>query len=148
MTYTYQPGKTEGLSFITSGPLAFNFWAGEIILGAVIPIILLVIPRFRHIPALRMLALALIVGGVVAYRFDTNIAGELVQLSYLPNGIIARYTSYFPSLIEFLAGFGVISYGALVVTLGVRHLHIVDHGALTESPSEINELVRQPAAAD
>jgi Ni/Fe-hydrogenase subunit HybB-like protein len=148
MTYTYQPGKTEGLGFITQGPLSFNFWAGEIILGAVIPIILLVIPRFRRVAGLRMLALALIVGGLVAYRFDTNLAGELVQLSYLPNGIVARYTSYFPSLIEFLAGLGVVSFGALVITLGVRYLHVVDHRVSVEAHEQVPETATQPAAAD
>ena len=26
MTYTYEPGRTEGLRLLTSGPLSFNFW--------------------------------------------------------------------------------------------------------------------------
>jgi len=41
MTYTYQAGRTEGLALITGGTLSFNFWFGEILLGAVLPIILL-----------------------------------------------------------------------------------------------------------
>ena len=41
MTYTYQAGRTEGLSIMTGGVLSFNFWFGEILLGAVAPIILL-----------------------------------------------------------------------------------------------------------
>jgi Ni/Fe-hydrogenase subunit HybB-like protein len=127
MTYTYAPGRTEGLRVITKGALSFNFWAGEILLGAVIPIIILLNKRFRSQPALRMLALALVVGGVVAYRWDTNLAGQLVLLTYLPNEIIARYTHYVPSFIEFLAGAGVVAYGMLAVTLGVRYLNIVDH---------------------
>ena len=31
MTYTYEPGRSEGLTLLTKGPLAFNFWAGEIL---------------------------------------------------------------------------------------------------------------------
>ncbi len=127
MTYTYQPGRTEGLSLYTQGPLSFNFWFGEILLGTVIPIVLLVIPRFRKLPLLRMAALTLVVGGVVAYRWDTNMAGLLVLLSYLPEEIATRYTSYFPSLIELLAGGGIVAYGILGITLGVRYLNIVDH---------------------
>jgi Ni/Fe-hydrogenase subunit HybB-like protein len=127
MTYTYEPGRTEGLRLLTQGPLAFNFWMGEILLGAVIPIILLLNPRARGNTWLRMAALAMVVGGVVAYRWDTNMAGMLVVLTYLPQEIVARYTSYVPSLIEFIAGAGVVAYGIMAFTLGVRYLNVVDH---------------------
>jgi Ni/Fe-hydrogenase subunit HybB-like protein len=127
MTYTYLPGRNEGLDLLTRGPLSFNFWVGEILLGIVIPVILLLNQRTRKNRVVRMLALALVVGGVVAYRWDTNMAGQMIVLSYLPQDIVARYTQYVPSLIEFLAGFGVIAYGILAVTLGIRYLGIVDH---------------------
>lgn len=127
MTYTYQPGRTEGLQVLTKGLLSFNFWAGEILLGAVIPIILLLPKRFRSQPGLRMLALLLVVGGIVAYRWDTNLAGQLVLLTYLPQEIAARYTHYVPSLIEFLAGAGVVAYGILALTLGIRYFSVVSH---------------------
>jgi Ni/Fe-hydrogenase subunit HybB-like protein len=146
MTYTYEPGRTEGLRFLTKGPLAFNFWIGEILLGIVIPIFLLLIPRFRRQPLLRMLALAMIVGGVVAYRFDTNIVGELVVLSYLPGELVTRYTSYFPSMIEFVSGAGVIAFGALAITIGVRFLNIVDHRSIGVHPVEAeDDMVFAPA---
>ncbi len=127
MTYTYAPGRTEGLRYLTQGPLAFNFWVGEILFGAVVPIILLLVPRFRQNTWLRILALALVVGGVVAYRWDTTLSGQLVLLSYLPQDITARYTTYFPSLIEFISGAGVVAFGVLSITLGVRYLNIVNH---------------------
>jgi Ni/Fe-hydrogenase subunit HybB-like protein len=127
MTYTYEPGRTEGLQLLTRGPLAFNFWVGEILVGTVIPIILLLYSRTRSNPWLRMVALAMVVGGVVAYRWDTNLAGMLVVLTYLPQEIVARYTSYVPSLIEFIAGAGVVAYGVLAFTLGARYLNVVDH---------------------
>jgi molybdopterin-containing oxidoreductase family membrane subunit len=145
-TYTYAPGRTEGLRFITKGPLAFNFWAGEIFLGAIIPIILLLIPRFRRQPLLRMLALVMVVGGIVAYRFDTNLAGQLVLMTYLPKELIAHYTTYFPSLIEFIAGAGVIAFGALAITVGVRYFNIVDHYPEEGLPVEADgEVIYAPA---
>jgi len=137
MTYTYSPGRTEGLSLLTSGALSFNFWVGEILLGAVVPILILLTPRLRRIPLVRMVALALVVGGVVAYRWDTNMVGQLVMLTYLPQEIIARYTDYVPSLIEFLAGAGVVAYGLMAFTLGVRYLNIVDHRAVPEAEHEV-----------
>ena len=127
MTYTYQPGRTEGLQVITKGPLSFNFWVGEILLGIAIPMILLLVKRFRQQPMLRMLALAMVVGGLVAYRWDINLAGQLVLLSYLPDDITARYTAYFPSLIEFIVAAGIVAYGVLAVSLGIRYLNVVDH---------------------
>jgi Ni/Fe-hydrogenase subunit HybB-like protein len=127
MTYTYQAGRTEGLALLTKGPLSFNFWFGEILLGAVVPIILLLNKKTRMIPNVRMLALFLIVGGVVAYRWDTNLSGLLVMVSYLPGAPTVSYTSYRPSLIEWLAGLGIVSYGLMLFSLGVRYLHVVDH---------------------
>jgi menaquinone reductase, integral membrane subunit len=127
MTYTYQPGRSESLALLTKGGLAFNFWVGEMLLGAAVPAVILLVAKFRRRPLLQMLAFALVVGGVVAYRWDVNMAGQLVVLTYLPQEITVRYTQYVPSLIEFLSGAGVVAYGILAVTLGVRYLNLVDH---------------------
>jgi molybdopterin-containing oxidoreductase family membrane subunit len=161
LSYTYQPGKTEALHLLTRGPLSFNFWVGEMLVGAVIPAILLVVKRFRQQPLLRMLALACVVGGVVAYRWDVNMAGQLTMLSYLPTDMFTRYTTYFPSVIEMLAGGGVVAYGILAVSLGIRYLNIVDHRphgaeALVEAeipvpeevPAQVEPSAAEPAAAD
>ena len=138
MTYTYEPGRSEALSMMTSGPLAFNFLVGEMLLGAIIPAILLLVPRFRKSWTAQVVALALVVGGVVAFRWDVNMSGLLVFLTYLPQEITTIYTTYFPSTIEILSGLGVVAYGALAITLGVRYLNLIDHRGtekeLVESP--------------
>lgn len=141
MTYTYQPGKTEGLQLITKGVLSFNFWIGEILLGTVIPIIILLVARFRRNPILRMVALALVVGGVVAYRWDINLAGQLITLTYLQQEIAARYTAYVPSLIESIYGAGVVAFGVLAFILGVRYLNVIDHGVTEEELQEAPQVV-------
>ena len=82
--YTYQPGRNEGLGLLVSGPLSFNFWIGEVLLGMLVPTIMLLTPYTRKQPFWRMVALGLIVSGVVAYRWDTNLSGLLVVISYLP----------------------------------------------------------------
>jgi len=131
MTYTYAPGRTEGLSLLTGGTLSFNFWVGEILLGAVAPIIVLLTPKLRRNPSLRMIALALVVGGVVAYRWDTNLSGLLVLVSYQPGAPAMAYTMYRPSLVEWLAGLGVVAYGLTLFSLGARYLKVVDHRLTT-----------------
>ncbi len=144
MTYTYTPGRTEGLGLVTQGPLSFNFWVGEILLGAVVPIIILLKKSLRRNPVLRMLALLLVVGGIVAYRWDTNLAGQMVLLTYLPQEISARYTEYFPSAIEFIAGGGIVAYGLFVFTIGVRYFKVVDH---TVMPREFETEISAPQSA-
>jgi Ni/Fe-hydrogenase subunit HybB-like protein len=136
MTYTYEPGRSEALSMLTSGPLAFNFLVGEMLLGAIIPAILLLVPRFRRSWTAQVVALALVVGGVVAFRWDVNMSGLLVFLTYLPQEITTIYTTYFPSTIEILSGLGVVAYGALAITLGVRYLNLIDHRGIEQEVVE------------
>ena len=144
MTYTYLPGRSEGLDLLTRGPLALNFWLGEILLGALIPIIILRTPKLRRNWFLQMAALLMVVGGVVAYRWDTNMVGELTVLTYLPNEIEAIFTSYTPSLIEIITGVGAIAYGLLAFTIGVRYLGVVDH---TPTAEEEQPVLAEPALA-
>ena len=145
MTYTYEPGRSESLSMMTSGPLAFNFLVGEMLLGAIVPAILLLVPRFRKSWIAQVVALILVVGGVVAYRWDVNMSGLLVILTYLPQEIKTIYTTYFPSTIEILSGLGVVAYGALAITLGVRYLNLIDHEKID---SEVVETAVVVAGAD
>jgi Ni/Fe-hydrogenase subunit HybB-like protein len=132
MSYTYEPGRSEGLDMLTRGPLAFNFWTGEILLGIVVPMIILLSSRLRRQPRLNMLAMILVVGGLVAYRWDVNLVGQLVVAGALPQEIIPRYTQYIPSAIEFMVGAGAIAYALLAFTFGVRYLRVVDHGEAPE----------------
>jgi Ni/Fe-hydrogenase subunit HybB-like protein len=148
MTYTYEPGRTEGLQLLTGGPLSFNFWVGEVLLGAIVPIVVLLNRRLRALPLWRMLALALVVGGVVAYRWDTNLSGLLIILSYLPGDPAVAYTVYSPSLIEFLTGAGVIGYGLLAFSLGVRYLKVVDHRLEKGHAEESRVIDAIPATGD
>jgi Ni/Fe-hydrogenase subunit HybB-like protein len=136
VTYTHQPGRTEGLQMLTRGELAFNFWILEILLGAVVPIFILLNNKLRQQPVYRMAALGLIVIGMIAYRWDINMVGQLIVMTYLPNQIVAQYTTYTPTLIEFAAGAGVVAYGLFAFTLGVRWLRVVDH-----RPEQVHDLV-------
>lgn len=131
-TYTYEPGRTEGLELLTKGSLSFNFWFGEMIFGTLVPTFILLYRPTRLSPLWRMLGLAMIVGGVVAFRFDTNIVGLLAVISYLPGEAVVSYTSYQPSLIEWAAGLGIIAYGLLAFSLGVKYLQVVDHRLASE----------------
>lgn len=139
MSYTYEPGRSEGLALLTHGPLAFNFWVGEILLGILIPLVILLNGRLRQQERLQLFALFLVIAGLVAYRWDTNMVGQLVVFNYQLPGITPVYTHYVPSLIEIVSGAGVVAYGLLAFTLGVRYLHIVDHRPVTVTDGVLDE---------
>jgi Ni/Fe-hydrogenase subunit HybB-like protein len=128
-TYTYDPGRSEGLHFLTKGPFAFNFWVVEMLLGMIVPMILLLYKPTRLNRFWRMVALFLVATGVVAFRWDTNITGLAVIMPYVSGQAIA-YTSYRPSLIEILTGAAIIAYGLAAFSLGVRYLRVVDHSLI------------------
>jgi Ni/Fe-hydrogenase subunit HybB-like protein len=144
MTYAYDPGRSEGLDLITKGPLAFNFWIVEMLLGMIVPMILLLYKPTRMNRFWRMIALFLVAASVVAFRWDTNITGFLVVMPYVPGAAIA-YTSYKPSLIEILTGAAIIAYGLTAFSLGVKYLRVVDHTLVEAEHTPVTVEATKPA---
>jgi Ni/Fe-hydrogenase subunit HybB-like protein len=144
-TYTYDPGRSEGLHFLTQGPFAFNFWIVEMLFGMLVPMILLLYKPTRMNGFWRMLALLLVAVGVVAFRWDTNITGQLVIISYVPGAAIT-YTSYYPSWIEILTGAAIIAYGLTAFSLGVKYMRVVDHSLVEERHEEVKVGARETVA--
>ena len=136
-TYTYDPGRSEGLHFLTNGPFAFNFWIIEMLLGMIVPMFILLYKPTRMNRFWRMVALLLVAVGVIAFRWDTNITGQLVLMPYIAGQAIA-YTSYRPSFIEILTGTAIIAYGLTAFSLGVKYLRVVDHTLIEEGHETVN----------
>jgi Ni/Fe-hydrogenase subunit HybB-like protein len=142
-TYTYDPGRSEGLHFLTKGPFAFNFWIIEMLLGMIVPMIVLLYRPTRMNRFWRMTALLLVAVGVVAFRWDTNITGQLVLMPYLAGQSIA-YTSYRPSVIEIMTGAAIIAYGLTAFSLGVKYLRVVDHTLVEEEHETVKVKATEP----
>ncbi|MBI5934815.1 MAG: polysulfide reductase NrfD [Chloroflexi bacterium] len=147
MTYNYQPGRSEALHILTKGSLAFNFWIVEMLLGCVVPIFILLKAHWRRNPSLRITALGLIALGAVMYRWDTNLVGQMIVLTYLPQEIVARYTTYTPSLVELVSGAGVLAYGLLAFTIGVRFLRVVDKRLRQGHDEHVEQAITIPSTA-
>ena len=143
VTYVYDPGRSEGLDLITKGPLAFNFWIVEMLFGMIVPMILLLYRPTRINRFWRMIALFLVAVGVVAYRWDTNIAGFLVVMPYIPSQAIA-YTSYRPSLVEIMTGTAIVAYGLAAFSLGVKYLRVVDHSLIEAEHEKVKVESAEP----
>lgn len=142
-TYTYDPGRTEGLHYLTKGPFAFNFWIVEFLLGMIVPMIMLLSKNIRANRFWRMVALLLVTIGVVAFRWDTNITGQLVLMPYV-TGQAITYTRYVPSLIEILSGAAIIAYGLTALSLGVKYLRVVDHSLVEEEHEKVHVKATEP----
>jgi molybdopterin-containing oxidoreductase family membrane subunit len=143
-TYTYDPGRSEGLHFMTKGPMAFNFWIVEMLFGMIVPMILLLYKPTRMNRFWRMVALFMVAAGVVAFRWDTNITGQLVLMSYIPGAAIT-YTSYRPSWVEILTGAAIVAYGLTAFSLGVKYLRVVDHTLIEEEHEQVHVKASEPA---
>jgi molybdopterin-containing oxidoreductase family membrane subunit len=129
VTYTYAPGRTEGLRLLTGGPFQWNFWVGEILLGAVIPALILLNDRWRAHASNLMLATALVVIGVVLYRWDVNLSGQLMTVSYVPAVVpsaaaVAGLAHYQPTWVEWVSSLGIVSYGLMAFSLGAKYLPV------------------------
>ncbi len=146
-TYTYEPGRTEAFKILTGGALSFNFWIGEILLGALLPTFILLYRPTRLSPLWRMVGLAMVVGGVVAFRFDSNLIGQLVVMPYLPGQAEILYTSYTPSLVEWATGLGIIAFGMLAFSVGVKYLRVVDHRLTSEEHETVDVKVGETVRA-
>jgi molybdopterin-containing oxidoreductase family membrane subunit len=144
-SYTYDMGRTEGLNFLTKGPFAFNFWVVEMLFGMLVPMVILLYKPTRMNRFWRMAALLMVAVGVVAFRWDTNITGQLVLMSYVP-GTAVTYTSYIPSLIEILTGAAIIAYGFTAFSLGVKYLRVVDHTLVEAEHETVKVKSTEPVA--
>jgi Ni/Fe-hydrogenase subunit HybB-like protein len=142
-TYTYDPGRTEGLLYLTKGPFAFNFWVVEMLFGILIPMILLLYRPTRTNRFWRMAALLMVAVGVVAFRWDTNMTGQLVMMPFV-TGMPITYTSYRPSLVEILTGAAIIAYGLTAISIGVKYLRVVDHTLVEEEHKKVHVESTEP----
>lgn len=139
MNYTNVPGRGESLNLLTSGILQWNFWIGEIILGAAIPAGLLLWARTREEDRFVMLATMLIVMGVVVNRWDTNLSGLIMTVAYT-DAATPTLITYTPTWIEWAATFGVVAYGLMAFTLGVRYLPVFTEEHHEKEVEHVKEL--------
>ncbi|MFN2205283.1 MAG: NrfD/PsrC family molybdoenzyme membrane anchor subunit [Candidatus Promineifilaceae bacterium] len=122
--YSHAPGTADALLRLElTTPYSRTFWVFEVLLGALVPAIIFLYPGFRRNDRLLMIAAGLAVFGLVVNRWNVTLSGLVVPPVWSPGrlGQVVVYT-YFPSLVEIAVTIGIIGYGFLMFTLGVRHL--------------------------
>lgn len=98
--YGQYPGKYEATKVLLTGPLAFNFWMFEIIIGITVPIVLVMMTKGKSL-LMNMLAGVSAVVGMFFMRYDMVIAGQLKPMRYDSEVVGASgLLSYAPTMTE------------------------------------------------
>ncbi len=97
---------------LTRGPLMYNFWGGEILVGLVLPILLLTLTRLKSVGVMAFSGILVLTGQFFS-RYDLVVAGQIIPWKY---GVVGapQYLPYVPTVSEYLlvvAGFGVVGAG-------------------------------------
>jgi len=118
--YSLVPPHFETLLVIISGPFSWVFWVVQMLIGAVIPLYILLNRQLNRKELHVAGACLLITVGILGVRFNIVIPPlTLPVIEGLHAGGI-----YFPTLIEWLSVMGIVGVGALVYIIALRTLPI------------------------
>lgn len=121
----------EKFILLEGGIFTQVFWIGQILLGAVVPMLILFNPALRASRGLVVTACLLVVLGGLAQMYVTIIGGQAWPLDIFPgweekssfyDGVIHAYT---PTLWEVLLGLGGVAVALALVTVGLRVLRFL-----------------------
>lgn len=130
--YSHAPGTATALARLqATTPYTQTFWWIEVVLGGLVPAIILLYPPLRRNDRVLVAALGMIVAAVVINRWNVTLSGLVVPPDWSPGilgGLVAA--SYVPSLTEVAVSIGILGYGLLAITLGVKYLPIFPHPPL------------------
>lgn len=119
--YGHPPEKFEATMAMLTGPLAFNFWFFEVLLGLAIPVVLLLNKKTRTPYGVMMAGLSATVG-IFFMRYDLVIAGQLVSMREGTADLVGGLLQYTPSMTEIAIVIGAISACLLLYTIAERLL--------------------------
>jgi len=102
------------------------YWLIEVIVGVVLPIILLSIPKVRENRAGLFGSSLLVIGGLIFNRFNVSLLWQTIRPGY----------TYFPHWMEFAVSAGLVAWAIIVFMLAIRLLPITKHHAEAETPGQ------------
>jgi Ni/Fe-hydrogenase subunit HybB-like protein len=124
--YSHAPGTAESLARLNATtPYTPTFWLLEIALGALLPLIVMLVPRLRRDDRWVIAACAFVVVGVIVNRWNTTLSGLVAPPDWSP-GVLGTgaVASYLPSVTEIAVGLGILAYALGMFTLGVKYLPV------------------------
>jgi len=129
--YAAEHGDVE--HFILAGGTMFTglFWIGQVVIGGVIPLALLLRPAERTSRAQVMLAAVLVILGGLAQIYVIVIGGQAFPLEIFPGYTASsaffdgQIVGYSPTLAEWALGLGGVALTVLISAVGVVALRIL-----------------------
>jgi len=122
-------GASEGASYLATealvrGPLSVTFWIGEVFIGLVIPLAILVVPGLKKASTTVVAAIFAIIG-MFASKVNILQAPETIPLRLFGQD---AYRTYFPSMVEISIVVGAIACILLLYALADRY-QLLTHDA-------------------
>jgi molybdopterin-containing oxidoreductase family membrane subunit len=121
----------EKFILLDGGIVTNLFWFGQIIVGAVLPMLILFNAKLRASRGLLVTACLMVVLGGLAQMYVTIIGGQAYPLDIFPgwqvnssfyDGVVHTYQAKLP---EYLLGLGGIAIALAIVTVGVKVLRFL-----------------------
>ena len=128
--FTKQHGL-ERFILLDGGVYPLLFWLGQVLFGAIVPLLLLYTPATRQSRKAVVLACMLVVLGGLAQMYVTIIGGQAYPLplfagmtvsSSFFDGVVHPYS---PSLVETLLGIGGMAVAGVIVVIALRVLRFL-----------------------
>ena len=116
----HPPGKYEAMETLLSGSYSLNFWGGEVLLGMIFPLLIILGTKGRSMNGLFVAAFAGMVG-IFFMRYDLVIVGQLVP-HFHGMGLVdyPELFTYMPSLHENLIVLGGVAFCGLAFLIGEK----------------------------
>ena len=119
----------EQFTLVDGGIISGVFWLGQIVIGGVLPLLLLLMPRVT-LSRILVACVAIVIGGL-AQMYVTVIGGQAWPIDLFP-GYSATSSffdgevhNYAPSLVETLLGLGGFAIAALIVIVALKVLRLL-----------------------
>lgn len=122
--YSHLPARVEDIALLNRvAPYGTTFWLLEILVGAVFPALILLVPWARRRDSLVMGAMIMVMIGIIVNRWNVTLSGLIVPLDWSPGvADVFPINAYRPAWIEWGVGVGVLGYALMAFTLGLRFL--------------------------
>jgi Ni/Fe-hydrogenase subunit HybB-like protein len=126
--YFAKQGGLERFLLLEGGLYTTLFWLGQMLLGSLLPLVLLLHPRSSQSRAMILLAALLVILGGMAQMYVTIIGSQAYPLVLFPghqvsssfgDGVVSAYA---PSLPEWLLGLGGMALVGVIVVLALKLL--------------------------
>ncbi len=114
------------------------FWLGPILLGAIVPIVLLLHPRIAEMPKRVAMCAGLVIAGGFAQMYVTIVGGQAFPLILFPGKEVSSsfydgvVNSYSPALPEWLLGFGGVAIVGIIVMISLKVLGFIPDNLASE----------------